>query len=487
MNPQVDIKAIIQEFGPPGYENANGKLSKLNQPFWANYYAKNREKIIYESCEREFYNYEPSLGIYTPKSADLIRTELSAMVFAGGQNWQGFQALEQFRSADIIDKTVAHLRGHVEHRDFFNHPTNFVHLGNCTLRFEPDGSKFTVEGFSPDHRCRNRSPINYDQNATCPEFQAKMLGHLPADDRVLLQKYCGQALLGRNLTQRFVILDGVGGSSKSSLVQVINGIVGPKNVYTLRTKLLDERFEIGRMVGRTLLVGPDVKGNFLNEPGAHVIKALVGGDTLEGESKGSNLRFPVRGVFNIMITSNCRLVIYLTSDQTAWERRIVIIRYDKPYTGQRIFEIEKYLLAKEAPGILKWCIDGLKLLFQDYSQAGDIILSTTQQTRVTDLLAESDSLRLFVQNEIVRDSGIVQNGALIGQHFSLTINEISTAYIDDCIKVKKWTPVSVDRIEKQLPDLMQRFFGVGKSNSLKRKNKGIRGYWNVKFARLPNP
>jgi hypothetical protein len=70
------------KFGPTGYENAKGKLSKLNQPFWADYYAKNLEKIIHEPNEREFYNYDSDSGIYTPKSADLIRAELSAMVFA---------------------------------------------------------------------------------------------------------------------------------------------------------------------------------------------------------------------------------------------------------------------------------------------------------------------------------------------------------------------------------------------------------------------
>jgi putative DNA primase/helicase len=209
--------------------------------------------------------------------------------------------------------------------------------------------------------------------AKCPEFEEKMLSHLPEEDRPLLQKCCGQNLLGRNLIHRVFILDGVGRSSKSSLVLVMNGIVGAQNVYTLRTRLLDERFEIGRMVGRTMLVGPDVKGNFLNAPGAQVIKSLVGGDRLEGELKGSNRVVPVYGTFNIMITSNSRLVIYLTGDETAWERRIVIIRYDKPYTGQRIFEVEKYLLAKEAPGILNWCIEGLKLLFQDYAKSGDIV------------------------------------------------------------------------------------------------------------------
>jgi putative DNA primase/helicase len=237
-------------------------------------------------------------------------------------------------------------------------------------------------------------------------------------------------------------------------------------------------FEIGRMVGRTLLVGPDVKGNFLNEPGAHVVKSLVGNDTLEGELKKSNQRFPVRGVFNIFITSNCRLCIYLDGDQSAWGRRIIIIRYDCPYTGQRIFEIDKYLLAKEAPGILNWCIEGLKLLFRDYTKTGDVILTPEQAKRVNDLIVESDSLRLFVENEIVKNEPQMKNG----EHYSLTVEEIATEYIEDCIEVKQWTPLPVVTIEKRLPDLMLRLFGTAKTHDVKRNGKNRRGFWKVRWV-----
>ncbi len=477
MNQQINIKAIIKDYGVPGYENSKGQLSKLNEPFWAAFYAANQEKVIFEPCEREFYDYGSGSGNFSPKSSDLIRTEMGALILDAAQNWSGFGALEQFRNAEKLAGAIAHLRGQVEERDFFNQPSYFAHLGNCSLEFARDGSKFEIKAFSPDHRCRNRSPINFDQKAKCPEFQQRILGHIPPDDAVLLQKYAGQCLLGRNLSQRFVILDGVGSSSKSSLVQIINGIVGPRNVYTLRTQLLNERFEIGRMVGRTLLVGPDVKGNFLNEPGAHVVKSLVGNDTLEGESKGSNLRFPVQGVFNIIITSNCRLCIFLDTDQKAWERRIIIIRFDNPYAGQRIFEIDKYLLIREAPGILNWCINGLSMLFGDYAKSGDVILTPAQQKRVSDLLAESDSLRLFVTNEITRDDSKMSNG----EHYSLTTEEIVTKYIADCIKVKQWTPVASATAEKRLPDLMLRNFSAARCNDLKRNGKNRRGYWKVRW------
>lgn len=282
-----------------------------------------------------------------------------------------------------------------------------------------------------------------------------------------------------NLTQRFIILDGIGGASKSALVGVLNGIVGSQNVYGLRTSLLNERFEIGRMIGRTLLIGPDVKGNFLSESGAHWIKALVGGDPLVAETKNSNQKFTIYGLFNLLITSNVRLQIHLDGDESAWERRLIIVRYDKVYNGQRIFEVEKYLLDKEAPGILNWCIDGLSMLYRDYSGSGDIILTADQQKRVSDLLAESDSLRLFVRNEIVRDDTKMGNGS----SYSLTTKEIIDEYIEDCAKVKNWTPISGASAEKRLPVLMLQCFGVGKSHDILRPpSKGKhRGFWNVRF------
>jgi phage/plasmid-associated DNA primase len=478
MNAQIDIQSIIQEFGPPAYENEKGKLSKLNESFWAQYYAQQREKIIFEPNERAFYDFDATAGIFVPKSSDLIRKELSALVLDGAQSWSGFKALEQFRSERNFAGALAFLRGHVEERDFFNPPFHSVHLGNTTLRFEPDGSKFTAEGFSPKHRSRNRSPINYDPNAKCPEFENTILGHVCEGDRLLLQKYAGQCLLGRNLTQRFGILDGVGASSKGSFVLVISGVIGPKNVYELRTGMLAERFEIGRMIGRTLLVGSDVKGNFLSQPGAYRIKSIVGGDALEAELKGSNKRFTVHGIFNLLVTSNARLRILLEGDRSAWERRVFIIRYDTPYTGKRIFEIEKHLLKIEAPGILNWCIDGLRLLFQDYAQAGDIILTADQKARVDTLLSESDSLRIFVSNSIVKAPDPMTNGS----NYSLTIEEIVNEYIDDCVNDKHWTPVPADHAEKRVPNLMLELFGVTKSHSVPRNGKAKRGFYSVRFV-----
>jgi putative DNA primase/helicase len=453
-------------------------ITQINEPFWAAYFARQKTKIIYEPREKEFYNYGGSdVGIYVPISQDTIRSEIAEAMLNAARKWPGYNDLEQFRNHGALAGVLMHLRGLVEERDFFNPANYVVHLGNCTLRFDLEKGDFTKEDFSPAHHSRNRSPINYDPAATCPEFKRLMLDHISSADRELLQKYAGQCLLGRNIMQRFLILDGVGGASKGSFVLVIDEIIGQKNVYELRTRMLQERFEIGRMLGRTLLVGSDVRGDFLSQSGAHRIKSLVGGDPLEAELKGSNQRFTIYGLFNLMITSNARLHIRLEGDRSAWERRLSIVRYDQPYKGKRIAEVDKYLVAREAPGILNWCIEGLQKLLDDYHATGDILMSPEQKERVDTLLSESDSLRLFIREKISRTEA--QSN---GNRDSLTTEEIISGYIDDCVTVRHWVPIPIEHAEKQLANLMVEFFGIAKSHDIKRGEKTRRGYWNVRFT-----
>ena len=462
------LSKLVQKFGQPGFQNSHGKLSRLNEPFWAQLRAY-EEIAVFEPDERQFYQYAPELGLFVPQTEDSIRKELSDRIDRAASDWgDEWFALQQFRSAGAIAGIIAHLRGELEQKSFFNCKERTVHLANCVLRFSDDGT-FVTERFSPQMHSRNRSPFSYDQKATCPNFEKYILGHIEEDDRLLLQKYGGQALLGRNLTQRIVVLDGEGGASKGAFVLIVRGIVGPSNAYELRTNHLGERFEIGRMVGKTLLLGADVRANFMAGPGASRLKALVGGDMLEAERKGSNQTFYVDGNFNVLITSNSRLRVCLEGDQSAWKRRLTIARYDRPFPGRKIPEIHEHLLNTEGPGILNWFLEGIKKLLQDISQCGDIALSQRQKDHVESLLLESDSLRLFVKQNVSRfdDS-------------DLAVSELVEQYMKFCAD-SGWSPIPVNVVHRQLDDILLELFAVSKSNSIQRNGAAVRGYRKLRF------
>src|SRR5262249_28989498 len=192
------------------------------------------------------------------------------------------------------------------------------------------------------------------------------------------------------------------GSSKSEFVATLRGILGHHACAELRTEHLGERFEIGAIANASFLSGSDVPGDFLCLPSAAIIKALVGGDLLECEAKGSNFRYRIRGNFNVLVTSNTVLHIFLSGDMEAWRRRLIRVHFDKPYNGPRIPEISRLLLKEEGSGILNFFLQGAVKVLHDVRNFGDIHLSTRQAELVETILGESSSLERFLGSEIQR-------------------------------------------------------------------------------------
>ena len=283
----------------------------------------------------------------------------------------------------------------------------------------------------------------------------------------------GLALFGYKLPQRFLIMDGTPNGGKGTPVRTIQALVGAVNCYQLRTDCLCERFETFRYRGKTLLIGPDVRGTFMMERGASVMKMLVGGDPLSAEGKGLNGDFQMFGTFNIVITCNSRLRVRLEGDEGAWRRRLLVMRFEKPAPAKRILDFDRVLLREEGSGILRWALAGFLKLQSEFAETGDFKLSDAQRERVDSLLAESDSLRLFVESSMERHD-----------HENITSSEISQAYAEYCAD-QGWNALPTAMVERTLPDLMLELFHVTKSNSIERDGKkSNRGWRRVRLKPL---
>lgn len=460
---------IIERYGKPVIlgQKKSGEIyvKDINQAYWAGLY-DTEHTALFEPEERDFFLYCDETGLFSVISPDAIKQVISSRLLGMSRTDPFLSPLESLRTDARLSAVIAHLRGITEQRNAFTDRPQAVHLADCMLRFE--GSKCFREEFSPDFRSRNRSPIPFDPKAYCPRFLNELV--FPAvhsEDVVLLQKMAGQCLLGVNLIQRFLILDGEAGRGKSQYANVVQAIVGMSNVTQLRTEHLGERFELYRFLRRTLLVGVDVNADFLSSKGAPVIKGLVGGDWMDAEQKGGTGSFQIQGKFNMMMTSNCRLKVKLQSDVGAWRRRMLIVRYESPPPVKKIPDFGQLLVREEGPGILNWAINGLHLLLADIEETGDIRLTPRQQGVVDSLLAESDSLRIFLRENVCRSPGD-----------DLTVNEIIHAYVHYCPE-RGWDPLSEGQISHQLGSLMLEMFLTQRSNSCQRDGKAARGYRGV--------
>jgi putative DNA primase/helicase len=459
-------------YGEPYYVDDQGTITSINQAFWAGMYAA-ENNILHEPDEKLFYRYNPETGIYEVETPDAIRHTISCRLLQASRQAAMFE-LEKKRSATTLNNVVAHLRGIVERHQAFAERKTAIHLANGVIVFS--GGEADLRPFSPEYRSRNRSPIAFDENAKCERFLNELL--LPAvhlDDVELLQKFAGMFLLGDNRAQRILILDGVAGRGKTQLANVMQGLVGMPNVTQLRTKHLAERFELFRYLRRTLLVGVDVEADFLSTKGAAVLKGLVGGDWFDAEQKGGTGSFQLQGAFNVLITSNARLRVRLQGDVGAWKRRLTIVRYEAPPPTKKIPDFGAYLVRTEGSGILNWALLGAqKVLAEIPDEGGDLVLMERQRGLVESLLAESDSLRHFLQDCVVADE--LQD---------VTVTELVEAYAGYCPE-RKWQAMPITEVQAKLETLMLELFGVTKRHDVERNGKNQRGFGGVRLREAGN-
>ena len=468
----MDI-ALTARYGKAYFEHITERGTKfdgINEIYWAALHRRDHIEL-FEPDEQVFYRYDTATGLYRELSADLIRQEIADYLLIAGVKCR--REIMEERTDGKLKAITSQLRGLAERRNAFTKDhSRFIHLANGVLEIGADGD-FAFKDFSPDYFSRNQSPIIYQPDAKCPRFMEELL--LPAvtpDDAKLIQKFIGLCLLGHNLIQRLLILDGDAGRGKTQLALIIQLLVGLANCTQLRTAHLGERFETYRFLKKTLLVGVDVAADFLNTPGAGVIKGLVGGDLFDAEQKGGTGSFQIPGHFNVMITSNARLRVRLEGDVGAWKRRLLIARFEAPAPKKKIPDFGRRLVEEEGSGILNWALEGLQALLQDINQTGDISLTPSQSGVVDALLAESDSLRHFLNRVVERRSGS-----------DLTASEIIEAYALYCPE-QGWNALPITVVQRQLESLMLELFGVVKVNDIRRNDRSQRGFRSVAWKQL---
>ena len=454
---------LVGQYGEPFYTDEKDNPRSLNESFWAGVYASENH-VLWEPNERAFFKYSEIDGIYRDASPDLVKNEVSSRLLLAASQMNVFW-LQTQRTDRALNAITAHLRGVVEERDAFQKRADCLALGNGLLTLADGG---TFREFSPSVRLRHKSPVNYSPTALCPRFLDELV--YPAvhpEDVDLLQKYSGLALLGDNLIQRMLILDGEAERGKTQWCNAIQAVVGRENVTQLRTKFLGERFETYRFLRKSLLVGIDVEPDFLSTKGAAVLKGLVGGDWFDVERKGGTESFPMQGKFCSIVTSNTRLRVRLQGDVGAWRRRLLIVRYEAPPPKKKIPDFGQLLVREEGSGILNWCLAGLDALLRDVEEIGDISRTPRQKAVVDSLLEESDSLRVFLLEKVKSDA----DG-------DVSVQEMIEAYAAFCPE-RGWRSLPITEIQSALDGLMLDNFRVTKAHSITRDGKSVRGFRGV--------
>lgn len=426
-------------------------------------------RILYESNESRFYQYCDTTGLWSKLTRASLQQLLGDRMILIAKERKDYPMLENKTDIQFLNAVTRQIQGMSERNDAFKGKKSFVHCASSMISVNEE----QIEEYKFDHEFYSRNNLSIDPNFSSPPTRFLEDLVIPAvheEDVIFLQKFFGLFILQDNPAQQFLILSGLPGRGKTQLIDVMTRLVGNKNIGTLRTAHLSDRFELGRSLGKTLLIGSDVPGDFLEEKGASTLKAMVGGDPINVELKNKNGSFSMNGRINVALTCNERLTVRIASDAGAWERRLAIIKFEGPIPKNKIPDFGKVLFEEEGPQILAWAIEGVQLLMQDLKKYARIHRTERQLNIVKDLLRESQSLEHFVQSKIESARGIGD----------VTKNDVLDAYANFC-HINGWAPMPRSRQHHELSELILKHHRSSLTRSLNRNGKNAQGWRNLRL------
>ena len=230
--------------------------------------------------------------------------------------------------------------------------------------------------------------VAWDPTAECPLW-LRFLERVQPDPEVrsFLQRWAGYLCTGVIREHIFVILHGTGRNGKGVFVNAIMHVLGAF-ARQVPTDLLVESHGPKHPVDKMTLRGVRFASASETEQGARlattVVKALTGGDTMSARGMGENFT-EWKPTHKVALQTNPKPVI--RESGPAIRDRLLLVPW-KVYmsAAERDLDLGKKLEA-EAPGILRWLVDGcLAWLTEGLNPPEAVRLATSQYLDDQDLV-----------------------------------------------------------------------------------------------------
>jgi len=145
---------------------------------------------------------------------------------------------------------------------------------------------------------------NYGTNAECPVLMEYLDDVLPKSEHALVQEMLGYILIAVTKAQKAFLLVGNKDSGKSTMLYLINTLLGEDNYSTLTWQNLDERFATFQLFGKLANVFADLPSQSLKDTGN--FKAITG----VGCAKRTKPLFPCQNPDKSIVNLQLLLTVY---------------------------------------------------------------------------------------------------------------------------------------------------------------------------------
>lgn len=254
------------------------------------------------------------------------------------------------------------------------------------------------------------SPIAYEVTAEAPRFRKFLAEIFNGDQDVIAfaQRWFGYCITGDISEHKMLFHVGGGGNGKSTLMDLLRFVLGPDyystapgNLLTLEVKGASP--ELADLLGRRMITIAETEESLEMREG--LVKQITGGDPIKARMLYKS-HFEFLPTHKLQVFTNFRPQIK-GQDFAIW-RRILLLDYPNSY-GDAIQvargeaqllgdpKLEK-ALQSEAPGVLRWLVEGARAWYESRLEPPAVVLDTTAKYRT-----EQDRPRQFAIERLEAD------------------------------------------------------------------------------------
>jgi P4 family phage/plasmid primase-like protien len=239
--------------------------------------------------------------------------------------------------------------------------------------------------------------VEYDTAAECPLWEKFVLEIMDGKRHMadFLQRALGYSLTGEISEHCILVLWGTGANGKSTFLEVVRHVMGDYaqaaefGTFVAKKEIrTGPSSDIAKMRGARFVSATE--GEQQHKLAESLVKQLTGGDTIAACFKFKEY-FEFRPQFKLWLATNHKPIIGGTDDGI-W-RRIRLVPFIVSFADRDDKQLSEKL-RREAPGILRWMVDGLKQWRLHGLMPPKEVLDATAQYR-----ADEDLLMRFVADE----------------------------------------------------------------------------------------
>lgn len=289
------LQALRQVFGPDEQQIGRAELSTQPEPVIQGEILSEKTKryapkpmelarkltkmVRFASCNGQLYIYDKGRGFYTPVMRDEVQTIIIAMLES---------ELEIRGTASQLREVYEFIKHDPHIRVTARPPEHLLCFANGIL--DTITGEF-IRGKNPQHFFTWRLAIDFDPSQqACPVFDS-FITQITGGDFLLaerLMQSMAYLLLPSKKMRDIILFQGVGGSGKSVLANLIASFFDQDKVASLAANQLQERFAPFQLVGKRLNLCMDLPKGKLTSESVAFLKLISGDDSVKVEPKGEN-------------------------------------------------------------------------------------------------------------------------------------------------------------------------------------------------------